>query len=202
MKRLIPVICASLLLFSNAIAEEKAPPPPPPAPSTATPSAPEQEAPEADKSISIASEIIDMRSSLARDFIKPDAQITEETFNSVCGAVGKRAKEIMDAEGVIIRHATTKQRNPKNAASPDEAELISRFYSDKKLSEIFDEATMDGKTYLRYTRPIYTEEACLACHGAREKRPKFIVEKYPGDRAFGFKKGDLRGIISVLTPKK
>ncbi|HZX49026.1 MAG TPA: hypothetical protein VFF47_07405, partial [Nitrospirota bacterium] len=37
-----------------------------------------------------AEEIIQMRSTLAQDFIKPDMEITEETFKNVCGAVGKR----------------------------------------------------------------------------------------------------------------
>lgn len=44
------------------------------------------------------------------------------------------------------------------------------------------------------------EAACLACHGEKDSRPEFIKEKYPDDRAYGFKKGDLRGVISVLIP--
>jgi hypothetical protein len=46
--------------------------------------------------VSAAEEIIQMRSTLARNFIKPDMEITEETFENVCGAVAKRVKEIMD----------------------------------------------------------------------------------------------------------
>ena len=45
--------------------------------------------------VSAAEEIIQMRSTLARNFIKPDMEITEETFKNVCGAVAKRVKEIM-----------------------------------------------------------------------------------------------------------
>jgi len=54
------------------------------------------------------------------------------------------------------------------------------------------------KRYLRYMRPISVKQACIACHGSKDKRPKFIVEKYPNDRAFDFKVGDLRGMIEVI----
>ncbi len=57
--------------------------------------------------------------------------------------------------------------------------------------------TIEGRGYYRYSAPIYVEKACLACHGAKDKRPAFIVKKYPEDKAYGFKEGDLRGIISV-----
>ncbi len=151
---------------------------------------------------SYATEIIEMRSSLAKAFIKPGADITEETFKNVCGAVGKRVKELSEKEGITIRHAATKFRNPKNAATPDEEKSLKKFADDARLSETQEDIKKDGKPYLRYTRPIYVEDACLACHGSKEKRPQFIVEKYPDDRAYGFAKGDLRGIITIVVPKK
>ena len=85
------------------------------------------------KATAIADEIINMRSSLAKTFIKPDIQITEETFKSVCGAVGKRVKEISEREGIKIRHAATKNRNPMNATMAGEAEILSKFEKDKNL---------------------------------------------------------------------
>ena len=62
------------------------------------------------------------------------------------------------------------------------------------------EVEIEGKGYKRYVRPIFVEPACLACHGEKDKRPDFIVKKYPKDKAFDFKVGDLRGIISVMIP--
>ena len=50
-------------------------------------------------------------------------------------------------------------------------------------------------------KPIFVEDACLACHGSKDKRPFFIVDKYPEDRAFDFKTGDLRGMVEVLFPE-
>src|SRR3990167_7273830 len=79
------------------------------------------------KAVAITDEIINMRSSLAQAFIKPDMEITEETFKNVCGAVAKRAKEIMEKDGYKIRHASAKNRNPVNAATPEEINILETF---------------------------------------------------------------------------
>lgn len=157
------------------------------------------------KAVAMADEIISMRSNLAKTFIKPDAEITEETFKKVCGAVGKRVKEISEKEGVKIRHAATKYRNPKNAAMPSEDEMLAKFQKDKSLKEIwtvYEEKIVDEgyHQYYYYTKPIFVEESCLACHGAKDKRPKFVTEKYADDKAYDFKVGDLRGMISIMIP--
>lgn len=149
---------------------------------------------------SAAAEIIEMRSSLAKAFIEPGTEITPEIFKSVCGKVGQRAKEISETSGMKIRHATERHRNPANKATEEEAALIKRFLENKDLNEIRDEVDVDGTAYLRATRPIFVEDACLACHGDKDARPAFIKEKYPDDRAFGYRAGDLRGIISVTAP--
>lgn len=147
-----------------------------------------------------ANEIIDMRSTLAKEFIKPGVEVNEDTFKKVCGQVAKRVKEITDKEGFLIRHASLKNRNPMNAATQEEAALIGNFEEHKEMTESSGKVEKDGKTYYRYTKPIFVEEACLACHGAKEARPKFIVEKYPDDKAYGYRAGDLRGIVSILVP--
>jgi hypothetical protein len=153
-----------------------------------------------EKAMAAADEIITMRSSLAAEFIKPGAVIDEETFKKVCGAVAKRVKDITEKTGVKIRHAAVKNRNPLNAANESEAALIKRFETDKSLSEIWEDGVSEGKAFKRYTRPIFVEEACLACHGPKEARPEFIKTKYPDDKAYDFEKGALRGIISVTVP--
>lgn len=152
------------------------------------------------KAASAAAEIIEMRSGLAKSFIMPGAEVNEETFKKVCGAVGKRVKEINEKGEIKIRHAAVKYRNPVNAATAEEAALIEKFEMDKNLNEIEDTVEKDGKKFYHYTRPIYTEAACLACHGEKDSRPKFVVEKYPDDRAYGFRQGDLRGVISATAP--
>lgn len=153
------------------------------------------------KAVSIAEEITEMRSTLARNVIKTDTEITEDTFKNVCGAVGKRVKEIADKEGVKIRHAAIKNRNPGNIAAPEEVRRILTLDNNRDMRSIWDTTEYDGKRYRRYIKPIFVEDSCLACHGPKDKRPKFIVDKYPDDKAYDFKTGDLRGIIEVMIPE-
>jgi len=144
-----------------------------------------------------AREIINLRSRLAKTFIKPGMVITPKTFKKVCGAVGKRIKEIEKKEGFVITHAAVRWRNPKNAATPFEARLMSRFTHNKDFKKFWDITFEGDKTYRRLIMPIFVEKACLACHGEKAKRPAFIVKKYPDDKAYDFNVGDLRGIISI-----
>ena len=153
-----------------------------------------------EKAAAAADEIITMRSDLAKEFIKPGTVIDEETFKKVCGAVGKRVKDITEKTGLKIRHAAVKNRNPDNTATDAEAALIKKFEEERNLTGIWEKVEAEGKNFKRYTRPIFVEEACLACHGAKDARPEFIKAKYPDDKAFEFKTGDLRGIISVTVP--
>lgn len=151
--------------------------------------------------VSAAEEIIQMRSTLARNFIKPDMEITEETFKNVCGAVAKRVKEIMEKDGYKIRHASAKYRNPVNAATPEEISILETFDRNREIKGQWDIAETDGKKFQRYMKPIFVEDACLACHGPKDKRPQFIIDKYPEDRAYDFKTGDLRGMLEVMFPE-
>ena len=151
--------------------------------------------------VSAAEEIIQMRSTLARNFIKPDMEITEETFKNVCGAVAKRVKEIMEKDGYKIRHASAKNRNPVNAATPEEINILETFDRNREIKGQWDIVESDGKKFQRYMKPIFVEDACLACHGSKEKRPQFIVDKYAEDRAYDFKTGDLRGMVEVMFPE-
>ena len=151
--------------------------------------------------VSAAEEIIQMRSTLAQNFIKPDMEITEETFKNVCGAVGKRVKEIMEKDGYKIRHASAKNRNPVNAATPDEISILETFDRNREIKGQWDKAEADGKKFQRYMKPIFVEDACLACHGSKDKRPQFIIDKYPEDSAYDFKTGDLRGMVEVMFPE-
>lgn len=163
--------------------------------------APSVAADPAEKAKAVAEEIIGMRSTLAKTFIKDGSAITEETFQNVCGAVGKRIKELTEKDALLIRHASAKNRNTKNTPTAEEAAFIFTFEGDKSLKRYKDTIEKNGVIYNRFIAPIYVESACLACHGEKKARPEFIIAKYPEDKAYGFKTGDLRGIIIVLAPQ-
>lgn len=52
----------------------------------------------------------------------------------------------------------------------------------------------------RYAKPIYHTANCLKCHGDTANAPEDVLKRYGSQHGFGFKEGDLAGIISVSIP--
>ena len=87
-------------------------------------------------------------------------------------------------------------RNPANA--PNEFEKLALQTLKAESNQQFVENIGNGK-YL-YAQPIYVKASCLRCHGNPKDAPKDVITKYGDKRAFGYKVGDIRGIISVSLP--
>jgi HAMP domain-containing protein len=52
----------------------------------------------------------------------------------------------------------------------------------------------------RYARALYEKASCLACHASAENAPADVKVRYGTERGFGFKEGEVAGIISVRLP--
>lgn len=52
----------------------------------------------------------------------------------------------------------------------------------------------------RYAKPIYHTANCIKCHGDTANAPEDVLKRYGSQNGFGFKEGDLAGIISVSIP--
>ncbi|MEZ4700150.1 MAG: DUF3365 domain-containing protein [Rhodothermales bacterium] len=128
-----------------------------------------------------------------------DRPVDAETFAQVCKPVGMRAAELSKQTGWEVRQLAVKYRNPANQADTVAAEAIARFVREARRDTLWMRAERDGKPGWRYLHRIPVEQPCLACHGAAESRPAFVVAKYPDDRAFDFKAGDVRGVYSVFV---
>jgi hypothetical protein len=117
----------------------------------------------------------------------------EKLFKQVCKPVGIQIKNIKKTESISIRQASHKPRNPKHLADPDEMLAISLLQKRKDVDSLW--LDIDGKKH--YFKRITVEKNCLSCHGAKSLVPSFVKAKYPGDRAYNFKEGDLRGVYHV-----
>ncbi len=94
-----------------------------------------------------------------------------------------------------FRVTSDEYRHESNAPDAFESSAIQSFKSGgPKYYEGYE-----NETY-RYAQPIYVKKACLKCHGEPENAPKEVIEKYGDQKAFGYKEGDVRGIISVQLP--
>jgi len=70
---------------------------------------------------------------------------------------------------------------PENAANPWETEALKAF--ERGESESSSLVEIEGESYMQLMRPLVTEKGCVKCHAAQ-----------------GFKRGDIRGGISVAVP--
>jgi HAMP domain-containing protein len=68
----------------------------------------------------------------------------------------------------------------------------------KNLKEYY-ELTDNG---FRYARAVYQKASCIACHGDANSAPNDVKVRYGTTNGFGFKEGDVAGIISVRLPAK
>lgn len=107
-------------------------------------------------------------------------------------------------KGVMIGRTSARLRNPTNSAPSWAAALFEA--SDARGPDGFPSARFavnrDGS--LGAALPIPTLSACVACHGPAEsigpRVREALAREYPGDRAVGFREGDLRGWFWVEVP--
>jgi len=97
---------------------------------------------------------------------------------------------------ISIKTVSDRARNPKNHADAGEMEAINYFKNKPINKEYYSELD----SIYQYATPLYIEEKCLKCHGAKENAPLFIQKRYAD--AYNYKLGELRGIVSVKIPKE
>lgn len=122
-----------------------------------------------------------------------------------------RAIPLTDSMAVVlnakVKRVSDKARNPKNAANEDELVFIAQLKSAAEKGEkLLPKVTeVNGKMLGYY--PIETNDMCLKCHGTPNKTINpatltAIKNKYPKDKATGYKSNEIRGIFVVEMNKK
>ena len=97
---------------------------------------------------------------------------------------------------IILATVSDRARNPKNLADAEEQKAIAFFKQNPKEEFYFNAQNND---LYQYASALRVTPVCLECHGAKEKAPLYIQERY--DAAYDYKLDDVRGIISIQIPK-
>ncbi len=143
-----------------------------------------------------------MRISLASSLEGSSEEPTMDTMREVCMPVGKRAMAIGKQNGWSVRQVASKARNPDHVpAGAQESQVIDLFARHPEITGLWEPASADQAAGVTYYRRIDVQPSCLACHGSKDSRPAFVKDKYPADKAFDFKPGDLRGMYAVFIPE-
>jgi Protein of unknown function (DUF3365) len=141
-----------------------------------------------------------LRSALAGAFGASGVPADESTFQQVCRPVGQQGQRIAQENGWSFVQMAERYRNPRHRLDADGQRLFRLFADDRNLFGLWMRTELDGQPGMRYLRRIRVEAACLACHGLKDRRPEFVKQRYPDDRAYDFAIGDLRGLYSVFVP--
>ncbi len=115
-------------------------------------------------------------------------------------AIGQISQEYpnWDASGFKFNNVSDQPRRPEHQADAIELAAMAHFREHPQDDILFHPFTNEkGEEYYLYARPIWIEEQCLKCHAKREDAPP-TVQKY--DTAWGYKVGDLRGVLSIKVP--
>ncbi len=113
--------------------------------------------------------------------------------------ISKEFSKNWDRRGVTIATVSDRPRNPINQADPDELKVMDWFRENDE-EKLFTKELVDksGNKDFLYARPIWIVNSCLKCHGDRANAPYTIQTRY--DKAYGYKVGDLRGLVTIRIP--
>ncbi len=118
----------------------------------------------------------------------------------VCQLRAPELTRLATTDGAVIGRTSHRVRSPENAPEP----WMSRFLEEYLANPDDDEprAVRLPSGAIGYAEPIRMKRICMQCHGDRIEPAvqARLQERYPEDKAIGFRQGELRGIFWVQIP--
>ncbi len=119
-------------------------------------------------------------------FYSKNPALAQREFSEVVAKSASPAKFHMTSHNVM---------NPINA--PDDFEKTALDIATRTGAAEYSQFA-DGQ--YRFAQTIYHKASCITCHGDPAKAPEDVIKRYGSERGFGFKEGDVAGVISVSIP--
>ncbi|UFH60382.1 EAL domain-containing protein [Sulfurovum mangrovi] len=109
-----------------------------------------------------------------------------KSLSSISRSFSEKVKE-----EISIRSVSDQPRNPQGMANPFELEMIRYFREHPEKNEIF----VKREDAYHYVKPLKIRQSCIKCHGEKEEVLPVIREHY--QTGFGYKVGDVRGVLNI-----
>jgi hypothetical protein len=107
-------------------------------------------------------------------------------------------------DGIAAGRTSDRLRNPSNLPRPWAAPLVQA--NAGKQARSVEGFAVDLGDKVGVLRPIAERALCAGCHGPAEALSpavrSVLADRYPVDRAVGFKEGEIRGWFWVEMPKR
>jgi hypothetical protein len=105
--------------------------------------------------------------------------------------------------GIAAGRTSDRLRNPTNAPRPWAAPLVKA--NAGRQAKNVEGFVVDLGNRVGVLRPIAERPVCAACHGPVDRVSpqvlRVLADRYPADRAVGFREGEIRGWFWVEMPK-
>jgi Protein of unknown function (DUF3365) len=134
------------------------------------------------------------------DLAATPPKVTEVNFYSKNPALAQREySEVVEKSASPSKFRLTSHNvmNPGNKPDAFEQDALARIRSGG-LKEYYE--LLPGG--FRYARTVYHKASCIVCHGDPNAAPNDVKVRYGTQNGFGFKEGDVAGIISVRLPAR
>ena len=163
---------------------------------------------ELDKARLLSDTIIDFRSYLST--VSPCVKVKCSNLSSFACTpaytVNQVAKILKEKNHFLVRQVSDNFRNIADKPNWIEYYSIEYFKNNLKKDEFYQIIKSDktNEKEIFYARVLKIKKTCLKCHGDPKKDiPKKLYDvlvKTYGNKAFGYKLGDIRGIIAIYIP--
>ena len=125
----------------------------------------------------------------------------------VCSEAAQQIAAEHSRPGLRVRRVSERWRNPADTPDAWEKEQLRRLaaaHATGELpAEVFQVVSSGAWRVLRYLKPIVIGGPCLSCHGDPAGIDPAVAallrERYPEDKAVGYREGELRGAVSVVV---
>lgn len=111
-------------------------------------------------------------------------------------------RRVKRERGFDVGRTSDRLRNPTNLPKPWAAAIVKK-YAGSRASSV-DGFYVDLGNRVGVIRPVGEAAICAGCHGPADRLEarvrKELAERYPADRATGFKEGEIRGWLWAEVP--
>jgi hypothetical protein len=147
--------------------------------------------------------IISLQSALLAELHHKVAAAGPAMALASCHIAGTALSLRLSRRGIDTGRTSARLRDPSNAPRPWATAIVAR-YADRPRAKV-DGFVVDLGSRVGVLRPVREQAVCLSCHGPVEGlRPDVraqLAERYPADRATGFREGDIHGWFWVELPR-
>jgi hypothetical protein len=162
-----------------------------------------------EKKVSAACELLitSFQRELTQELVKAMTAGGPENAIKVCAVKAPEiADRISQMPGIDIRRVSLQMRNPNIVPDRYEIDILKQFattsHEEPRVASVLVRDSGDVKRF-RYMKEIKTGQLCLSCHGDPAgfsfALKKALRDRYPGDRAVGYRIGDSRGGYSLVV---